>query len=125
MDPDVEVAIAPTGRFTAGRLDRHWYVGCLSQELRRRPLARTVLDLPLVLFRDRHGAPAALLDRCPHRNVPLSAGRCLDGEIECGYHGWRFATAGTEATRVAPRSTTESRPGTSTQVPSVAKRQPW
>ncbi len=43
-----------------------------------------------MLFRGRSGAPAALLDRCPHRNVPLSLGRVDDGRLECAYHGWRF-----------------------------------
>jgi len=94
MDGDVEVAITPTGRFTSPHLRGHWYVACLSRELRRRPLGRTVLGVPLVLFRDGHGAPSALLDRCPHRNVPLSEGRCVGGEVECRYHGWRFDASG-------------------------------
>src|SRR5690606_7067984 len=29
-------------------------------------------------------------DRCPHRSVPLSFGRCEGDTIRCGYHGWRF-----------------------------------
>jgi phenylpropionate dioxygenase-like ring-hydroxylating dioxygenase large terminal subunit len=55
-----------------------------------------VHDTPLVLFRDRSGRPVALADRCPHRNVPLSIGRCReDGTLECAYHGWRFDGGGT------------------------------
>ena len=54
-----------------------------------------MLDVPLVLFREADGSARALLDRCPHRNVPLSVGRCVGGEVECGYHGWRFDGAGT------------------------------
>jgi phenylpropionate dioxygenase-like ring-hydroxylating dioxygenase large terminal subunit len=50
-----------------------------------------VLGTPLVLFRSVGGAPAALLDRCPHRNVPLSLGRVgASGRLSCGYHGWQF-----------------------------------
>ncbi|MGI9033525.1 MAG: Rieske 2Fe-2S domain-containing protein [Acidimicrobiales bacterium] len=71
-------------------LPRYWYVACLSTELGRRPVGRTVLDRPLVLFRDAGGRPVALLDRCPHRNVPLSLGRVDAGLLECRYHGWRF-----------------------------------
>jgi phenylpropionate dioxygenase-like ring-hydroxylating dioxygenase large terminal subunit len=48
-----------------------------------------------VLFRDGAGRPAALVDRCPHRNAPLSAGRVAGGLLACGYHGWRFDGAGT------------------------------
>jgi hypothetical protein len=36
----------------------------------------------------------ALLDRCAHRNAPLSAGRVVAGNIECHYHGWQFDGAG-------------------------------
>ena len=43
-------------------------------------LARTLLDEPLVLYRDANGAPHALADRCPHRFAPLSMGKlCDDG----------------------------------------------
>jgi len=90
------LAPPPTkGHVSVARLGRHWYVACRTGELGRRPLARVVLGIPLVLFRDREGRAAALLDRCPHRNVPLSLGRVdAGGTLECGYHGWRFDGAG-------------------------------
>jgi phenylpropionate dioxygenase-like ring-hydroxylating dioxygenase large terminal subunit len=72
----------------------HWYVACRSRALRDRPLATTLLGVPLVLFRGPHGRPGALEDRCPHRNAPLSAGRVRFGQLECRYHGWRFETGG-------------------------------
>ena len=59
--------------------DAPWYAAALARELRDRPLGRTVRGRPLVLFRTGDGRPAALADRCPHRNVPLSLGRCRDG----------------------------------------------
>ena len=72
-----------------------WYVACLSAELGRRPLARNVGGVPIVVFRDRRGDPAALVDRCPHRNAPLSVGRVTSGgTLQCGYHGWRFDGSG-------------------------------
>lgn len=92
---ETPVNLEPSGRFTAVRLPDHWYVACLASELRTAPLPRTVLGIPMVLFRDAVGSASALVDRCPHRNVPLSIGRCLDGQIECGYHGWRFSGDGT------------------------------
>lgn len=72
-----------------------WFVACRSEELGRRPVAQTIQGVPLVLFRDGNGKAAALLDRCPHRNVPLSAGCVRNGELECAYHGWRFDASGT------------------------------
>jgi phenylpropionate dioxygenase-like ring-hydroxylating dioxygenase large terminal subunit len=94
---DVPVSISPSGRFTSVSLPRHWHVACLAEELPRARgavIGRTVVGVPLVLFRDAAGRPTALLDRCPHRNVALSLGRCDGGEIECRYHGWRFDGAG-------------------------------
>jgi phenylpropionate dioxygenase-like ring-hydroxylating dioxygenase large terminal subunit len=80
---------------SVARLRRFWYVACQSAELGRKPLARTVVGVPLVLFRDAGGKPAALLDRCPHRNVPLSLGRVVaGGRLECAYHGWQFEAGG-------------------------------
>jgi nitrite reductase/ring-hydroxylating ferredoxin subunit len=73
-----------------------WYVACLSEELTPgAPLARTLLGTPVVLFRDGAGKAGALLDRCAHRNVPLSLGRVADGVLQCGYHGWRYDGDGT------------------------------
>lgn len=72
-----------------------WYPACRSSELAARPLAVSLMDRPLVVFRGRDGAPTALLDRCPHRNYPLSLGRVTGGgALECGYHGWCFDGAG-------------------------------
>lgn len=76
-----------------------WWPVALSHELRNTPLACQVHHIPLVLFRAEDGHPAALPDRCPHRFAPLSAGKVRDGQIECPYHGWRFAADG-RCTRV-------------------------
>ena len=70
-----------------------WHPIATSAELRARPLARTLMGRPIVAFRTPDG-PAVLVDRCPHRNFPLSRGTVRDGEIECPYHGWRFAADG-------------------------------
>ncbi len=56
----------------------------------RRPLRIELWGRPVVVFRDEEGKPAALEDRCPHRGMPLSSGRCDQGGIRCAYHGWRF-----------------------------------
>jgi phenylpropionate dioxygenase-like ring-hydroxylating dioxygenase large terminal subunit len=53
------------------------------------------MDTPLVVFRGAGGAPSVLLDRCAHRNYPLSLGRVTgDGGLECGYHGWTYDRGG-------------------------------
>ncbi|HEY8516536.1 MAG TPA: aromatic ring-hydroxylating dioxygenase subunit alpha [Candidatus Binatia bacterium] len=89
------------GHLSVARLSRWWYVACRSKQLGTKPIARTVLGVPMVLFRTSDGRPAALLDRCPHRNVPLSLGRVLgNGRLECPYHGWQFD--GTGRCRLVP-----------------------
>jgi phenylpropionate dioxygenase-like ring-hydroxylating dioxygenase large terminal subunit len=76
------------------RVLRAWYVACASAELDRIPVSRTLLGTPLVLFRGPDGKPAALLDRCAHRNVPLSIGRIVESRLECRYHGWQYGPDG-------------------------------
>lgn len=75
-------------------LPHAWFIACRARDLRDRPLAAVLHGTPVVLFRGADGKPAALEDRCPHRNAPLSAGRVRDVELECGYHGWRFDRRG-------------------------------
>ncbi len=82
------------------RIRRAWYIACESAELKpgqHRTLE--ILEAPIVLFRDEQGVAGALLDRCPHRNVPLSTGRVVGAGLACGYHGWRFDQRG-ECTHV-------------------------
>jgi len=76
--------------YTLHRVQKNWYIVCQSDQLKDEPLSVRLWDEPFVLFRDEQGRVRALIDRCPHRNVPLSAGRCRDGKLECGYHGWIF-----------------------------------
>ncbi|MGQ0506139.1 MAG: Rieske 2Fe-2S domain-containing protein [Myxococcaceae bacterium] len=95
MPPAAHLAPPPTkGHVSVVSLPNHWFIACRSEELKAKPLGRTLQGTPLVLFRDEAGAAACFLDRCPHRNVPLSAGRVVQGHLQCGYHGWRFDRTG-------------------------------
>ncbi len=72
-----------------------WYVAAWDTEVwREQPLARTLLDEPVVLFRTSEGRAVALEDRCCHRHLPLSLGSVIGDELRCGYHGLRFDAAG-------------------------------
>lgn len=78
-----------------GALKDFWYVACLSTELPAgKPLSRTFFGTSVVLFRDEHGRPVALRDRCLHRNARLSAGAVFDGRLGCPYHGWVYDASG-------------------------------
>lgn len=72
---------------------RGWFPLAHSGEVGRRPLARMLMDVPVVLFRSGT-SPVALVDRCPHRNVPLSGGKVVGCNIACSYHGWQFDASG-------------------------------
>ncbi|HLI20806.1 MAG TPA: aromatic ring-hydroxylating dioxygenase subunit alpha, partial [Stellaceae bacterium] len=72
-----------------------WYFAVTGERLRRgKMLAKTLLGEPLLLGRDAGGQVFALRNICPHRGIPLSYGRFDGREIECCYHGWRFAPSG-------------------------------
>ena len=58
------------------------------------PQPFTLLGEALVLFIGADGQPKALKDRCCHRTARLSKGRCVNGALECGYHGWTYDGTG-------------------------------
>jgi phenylpropionate dioxygenase-like ring-hydroxylating dioxygenase large terminal subunit len=58
------------------------------------PQPFTLLGENIVLFLGPEGEPAALADRCCHRTAKLSKGQCVDGALQCGYHGWTYNAAG-------------------------------
>ena len=71
-----------------------WYVAGFSNELDSGFVARTLVNQRVIIWRDGSGKAVALQDRCAHRLVPLSTGKIVDGQIECGYHGLRFNGTG-------------------------------
>lgn len=75
-------------------LKNAWYAAAFSDEVGETPLARTLIDRNLVLFRDSEGALGMILNRCPHRFAPLSAGKVVEDTLQCAYHGLRFNRAG-------------------------------
>lgn len=77
-----------------GAIVSYWQIACRSRDLRAAPLAVTIGEWPIVLFRDARGEAVALDDRCAHRNAPLSLGRVCNGRLQCRYHGWEFDSAG-------------------------------
>jgi phenylpropionate dioxygenase-like ring-hydroxylating dioxygenase large terminal subunit len=74
-------------------LDR-WYVAGFAWELADKPLARTLLNQNVVMFRTGSGEIAALENRCCHKSLPLSCGTVEKSGVRCGYHGLLFAPSG-------------------------------
>lgn len=71
-----------------------WYVAAWTDEITDKPLARRILNQPVVLFRDAQRRAAALADMCCHRGAPLSCGQVVASGIECGYHGMVYDGSG-------------------------------
>lgn len=80
-----------------------WYFGTPGEAVGRGAMIRKILlGEPVLIGRTEAGEAFALRDICPHRGVPLSAGRlydakssgCGDNAVECPYHGWKFRTDG-------------------------------
>lgn len=72
-----------------------WYVAAWNHEVgRQEPLARTVCNLPLALWRKSDDTIAVLEDACWHRLLPLSMGQLDGDDIVCRYHGLAFGGDG-------------------------------
>lgn len=80
-----------------------WYFAVPGESLKAGGMMhKTLLGEPIVIGRDAKGQVFALRDICPHRGVPLSAGKlysdkasgCGHAALECPYHGWKFRTDG-------------------------------
>jgi phenylpropionate dioxygenase-like ring-hydroxylating dioxygenase large terminal subunit len=71
-----------------------WYIAAWAHEVKQKPVARTICNEPVVMFRDASGKAGALEDRCCHRGTPLRFGEVVEEGIQCGYHGLVFDCAG-------------------------------
>src|SRR5258706_16324950 len=67
------------GHVSVARMTAHWFIVAQSRDLGAEPKPTMLMGMPLVLFRDGEGKAGALLDRCPHRNIPLSLGSVQEG----------------------------------------------
>ena len=99
-----------------------WYAAAWDDEVTETPLARTILNTPVVLYRTAEGRLAALADRCCHRGLPLSMGRLVGETLQCGYHGLRFDT---EGRCVAVPGQTTIPPGAQVRAFPLVERHGW
>lgn len=91
---------------SSNQIQDKWYRVCKSNDLKDKPLSKKINGIPVVLFRGDEGKVGVLLDRCPHRNIPMSKGYIENEKLVCRYHGWHFDTEGT-CVKVAQLKTLE------------------
>ncbi len=77
-------------------VENTWYAAAWETELEDNNgcMARTICEIPLVLFKTEDQGYAALDDRCCHRAAPLSIGRVEGNCIRCMYHGLLYDPSG-------------------------------
>lgn len=73
---------------------QNWYCAARTEEILAKPVPRTIVNTEMVLFRDGLGHVKALAAMCAHRGGNLGSGRCVNGNLECPWHGWRYDGAG-------------------------------
>ncbi|NEM92220.1 aromatic ring-hydroxylating oxygenase subunit alpha [Galbitalea soli] len=70
---------------------RFWYAVSFASAVSDRPIARTLLGTRVVVWRATpDSAVSVALDRCAHRDAPLSKGWIENCHLVCPYHGWEW-----------------------------------
>ena len=61
-----------------------------SEQVLEHQLLAVSCDGQRLLLTRVHGQVFAVSERCPHLGFSMARGRCVDGVIECPWHGSRF-----------------------------------
>jgi phenylpropionate dioxygenase-like ring-hydroxylating dioxygenase large terminal subunit len=71
-------------------LEDYWFILCESKDVKKKPRSFKLLNKDIAVYRNSENKALAFIDRCPHRNVPVSEGRICNGNLVCRFHGWEF-----------------------------------
>jgi len=71
-----------------------WHAAAYLSEIGRSPIARTIANVSIVMFRRMDGAAVAMSNLCPHRFAPLDRGKLVGDTLTCKYHGLAFGADG-------------------------------
>jgi 5,5'-dehydrodivanillate O-demethylase oxygenase subunit len=76
-------------------LRNYWYPVALTRELEEFPIKKArLLSENWAVFKTGEGKYGIVSERCPHRGASLVYGIVEEDGLRCGYHGWKFDTAG-------------------------------
>jgi phenylpropionate dioxygenase-like ring-hydroxylating dioxygenase large terminal subunit len=83
------------GRLDGSGFHRSWFpVGLASDLDNGAVIGVDFLGTRIVAYRGAGGRAVVQSAWCPHLGADLSLGQCVDGQIRCAYHHWRFDAAG-------------------------------
>ncbi len=75
-------------------LKNAWYVAAWSNEVSRTMMERTIIENPVLLYRNENGDAVAIGNMCAHRFAPLHMGKLVGDTVQCPYHGLRYDSSG-------------------------------
>ncbi|MFN8576939.1 MAG: Rieske 2Fe-2S domain-containing protein [Candidatus Sericytochromatia bacterium] len=75
-------------------LEDYWFVLCESKDVNKKPKSFKILSKDIAVYRTKKGEVVAFIDKCPHRNIPVSDGKICNGNLVCPFHGWEFNSEG-------------------------------
>ncbi len=96
-----------------------WWPVAFGFEVDGNPRGIRLGEQEVVLYRDKSSAVRAMVDRCPHRRLPLSMGRVIDDGLQCGYHGWTFDGASGQCTLI-PNFRPDEKPSGRIRIPAYS-----
>ena len=76
------------------KIEDYWFVLCESKEVKKTPKSFKILNKDVVVYRTEEKNVVAFIDKCPHRNIPISEGKISNGNLVCPFHGWEFNQEG-------------------------------
>jgi phenylpropionate dioxygenase-like ring-hydroxylating dioxygenase large terminal subunit len=72
------------------KLEDYWFILCESKDVSNKPKSFKLLNKDIAVYRNQEQKALAFIDKCPHRNIPVSQGRICNGNLVCSFHGWEF-----------------------------------
>jgi nitrite reductase/ring-hydroxylating ferredoxin subunit len=86
------LAAPPANRFPANPAS--WYLFGPARDLRRGPVAKTMLGRSIVAFRTASGQLVVMDGRCAHLGADLGGGTVVGECVRCPFHNWEYDVDG-------------------------------
>lgn len=75
-------------------IPNQWTIVLSSNQVKDDPIGVTRMGEKLVFWRDQGGNVNCIFDQCVHRGASLSQGKCINGNLQCPFHGFEYDEKG-------------------------------